>query len=207
MKILRIHCSPRVRESESHRLADAIVAFLTERYPAAAVVDRRLAQGTISHVDGEYADVLGGHGGSEEGSAAKSLAESERLIQELEAADCVVIGTPMHNYTVPSALKAWVDHVVRVHRTFRPTPQGKVGTLRDRPVYVAVSSGSLYSSGRSRQPDFLTPYLTAVLNTIGLRDLHFFSVQGTAFGAQARGDARSKVQQELADHFAALAAA
>ena len=100
-----------------------------------------------------------------------SIARSEELIAELESSDFVVIGTPMHNFTVPSALKAWIDHVVRVRRTFNVTKEGKVGRLRDRPVFVAVSSGGRFSGERARQPDFLTPYLKAVLGTIGLHDL------------------------------------
>ena len=62
------------------------------------------------------------------------MSQSEELIQELESADFVVIGTPMHNFTVPSVLKAWIDHIVRVRRTFDSTKEGYVGRLRDRPV-------------------------------------------------------------------------
>src|SRR6476469_9541206 len=69
-----------------------------------------------------------------------SISQSEDLIQELESSDFVVIGTPMHNFTVPSTLKAWIDHIVRVRRTFNTTKDGYVGLLRDRPVFVAVSS-------------------------------------------------------------------
>jgi FMN-dependent NADH-azoreductase len=152
----------------------------------------------MPHVDENYAvsqqssaDV------SQEGSAARS----EELIQELESSDLVVIGTPVHNFTVPSALKAWIDHVVRVRRTFNVTPGGKVGTLRDRPVFVAVSSGGRFSGERARQPDFLTPYLKAVLGIIGLHDLTFFSVQGTAFGPDAVAEARVKTDRALQEYF------
>jgi FMN-dependent NADH-azoreductase len=131
-----------------------------------------------------------------------TLRTSDALIRDLEAADCVVIGTPMHNYTVPSGLKAWIDHVVRVRRTFQPTPQGKVGTLHDRPIYVATSSGGLYSGENANQPDFLTPYLKVALRTIGLTDLTFFSVEGTAYGEPAVEQARAKTETEIAMHFA-----
>src|SRR4051794_20973665 len=107
-----------------------------------------------------------------------SMSRSEELIQELESADCLVISTPMHNFTVPVALKAWIDHVVRVRRTFDETPQGKVSALHDRPVFVAVSSGGRFSGDRTHQPDFLTPYLKAILGTIGLHNVTFFSVEG-----------------------------
>jgi FMN-dependent NADH-azoreductase len=66
-----------------------------------------------------------------------------------------VIGTPMHNFTVPSALKAWIDHIVRVRRTFNVTPAGKVAMLRDRPVFIAVSSGGRFPESERGSRIFL----------------------------------------------------
>ncbi len=129
------------------------------------------------------------------------MSRSEELIQELESADFVVIATPMHNFTVPAALKAWIDHVVRVRRTFDVTAQGKLGALRDRPVFVAVSSGGRFSGDRAHQPDFLTPYLKAILGTIGLHDLTFFSVEGSALGPDALVAARTKADQAMQRFF------
>jgi FMN-dependent NADH-azoreductase len=108
----------------------------------------------------------------------------------------------MHNLTVPSVLKAWIDHVVRVRRTFNVSPAGKIGLLRDRPVFVAIASGGRFSGERARQPDFLTPYLQAVLGTVGLHDLTFFSVQGTGSGPEAVAETRIKTDQALQAHFA-----
>jgi FMN-dependent NADH-azoreductase len=93
---------------------------------------------------------------------------------------------------------------VRIHRTFHATAAGKVGTLRDRPVFVAVASGGRYSGEHARQPDFLTPYLKAILATIGLRDPTFFSVEGTAIGADALAAARAKAEQALQSHFSSF---
>lgn len=87
----------------------------------------------------------------------------------------------MHNLTVPSVLKAWIDQIVRAGRTFKSTPAGKVGMLRDRPVFIGISSGIIFSGERANQPDFLTPYLLVVLASIGLKTLKFLSVQSTAF--------------------------
>ncbi len=71
---------------------------------------------------------------------------SEAVIRELEAADILLIATPMHNYGVPAAvLKAWVDQIVRIHRTFSSTPGGKVGRLRDRPARLIVASGGWFT--------------------------------------------------------------
>ena len=154
MKILHVSCSPRGEASESNRLAQSIIGHLAHGSMASTVVTRNLGGGTLAHVDANYA--LAQHSATAEISQAGSVAASEELIQELDSADVVVIGTPMHNLSVPSALKAWIDHVVRARRTFKVTAQGKVGLLRDRPVYVAVASGGRFSGEHARQPDFLT---------------------------------------------------
>jgi len=200
MKILHVSCSPRGQDAESYRLSRKIVDRLLQLAPAASVVNRGLGDGALPHVDANYA--LAQHSATAEVTRDGSIARSEALIQELEGADVVVLGTPMHNFGPPSALKAWIDHVVRAGRTFNVTPEGKVGTLRDRPVLVAVASGGYFSGERARQPDFLTPYLKAILGTIGLRDLIFFSVQGTGHGPVALAQARARADQTLQAHFA-----
>jgi FMN-dependent NADH-azoreductase len=200
-RILFVSCSPRGRAAESHRLAQRLIGHLLETQPDAVVMERVIGWGTIDHVDENYAIA---QGSSSDPSQSGSIAVSEELIQELESADVLVIGTPMHNFTVPSVLKAWIDHVVRVRRTFNVTPGGKVGLLRDRPVFVAISSGGRFSGERARQPDFLTPYLKAVLGIIGLRDLAFFSVQGTGSGPEAIAAARDRADQALREHFSSV---
>lgn len=200
MKILHVSCSPRGQAAESYRLSRKIVDLLLRASPAATVVERALDDGALPHVDANYA--LAQHSAMAKVHRDGSIARSEALIQELESADVVVMGTPMHNLSVPSSLKAWIDHVVRARRTFDLTPAGKVGTLRDRPVFVAVASGGIYSGERARQPDFLTPYLKAILATIGLRDLTFFSVQGTGHGPEAVAEARARTHEALKAHFA-----
>jgi FMN-dependent NADH-azoreductase len=199
MKILHVSCSPRGQAAESYKLAQKIIGFLFEREPTSILINRVVGGGAISHVDADYAV---SQQSSADISQEGSISRSDELIQELESSDFVVIGTPVHNFTVPATLKVWIDHIVRVRRTFNVTPQGKVGTLRDRPVFVAVSSGGRFSGERARQPDFLTPYLKAVLGTIGLHDLTFFSVQGTGSGPDAVAEARTKADQALQAYFA-----
>jgi FMN-dependent NADH-azoreductase len=202
-KILHVTCSPLGQASRSCGLSQKIVGHLLKSDPAAILVNRVIGGGAVSHIDESYAAALG----ATQQSPAEiypegSMSRSEELIQELESSDFVVIGTPVHNFTVPATLKVWIDHIVRVRRTFNVTPQGKVGTLRDRPVFVAVSSGGRFSGERARQPDFLTPYLKAVLGTIGLHDLTFFSVQGIGSGPDAVAEARTKADQTLQAYFA-----
>jgi FMN-dependent NADH-azoreductase len=184
MNILHITCSPRGAASHSTRFSRHIVERLRARHPQARVSHRDFAVAPLPHVDAAYAEVLAGAPVPAAGPSP-SLRLSDQLIAELQAADCIVIGTPMHNYSVPSVLKAWIDHVVRIGRTFAPTPQGKQGLLHDRPVYIAVAAGGGYADGTARQPDFVTPYLRAALGTIGLHDLRFFPLQRTVLGDAA----------------------
>jgi FMN-dependent NADH-azoreductase len=199
--ILHVTCSPRGQASESLRLSRKIVDHLCRLHPRAVVIEREIGDGAIAPIDEAYAT---SQQSSEDVSRAGSMGRSEILVRELETADAVVIGTPMHNMTVPAALKTWIDHVVRARRTFNVTAAGKVGLLRDRPVYVAIASGGLFSGERARQSDFLAPYLRAVLAIIGLRDLTFFSVQGTSAGLNAVVEARIRAEDALRAHFSSL---
>ena len=195
MKILHVSCSPRGPLSESSRLSRRIVDLLARRDPAAVVLERPIGDEPVPHIDAIYAGAQ--HAVVDERARGGSMSRSETLIQELESADAVVIGTPMHNLMVPSTLKAWIDHVVRARRTFGMTAGGKAGFLRDRPVFVAVASGGVFSGEDARQPDLLTPYLRLALGTIGLADMHFFSVEGTAFGAEWVARARAQTDARL----------
>lgn len=196
--ILHIICSPRGQASESRRLSQTLIDHLLRQSPDALVVTRLLGGVAMPPVDEDYAI---SQQATADVSQAGSMAFSETLVAELESADIVVIATPMHNFTVPFALKAWIDHVVRVRRTFNVSPTGKIPLLRDRPVYVAIASGGRFSEDGTRQPDFLTPYLKAILATIGLHDLAFFSVQGTAFGPDTLTKARSETCKVIERHF------
>ncbi|NSX13178.1 NAD(P)H-dependent oxidoreductase [Cupriavidus taiwanensis] len=111
-----------------------------------------------------------------------ALALSETLIAELESADAVLISTPMHNFTVPSALKAWIDLVVRPNRTFRNTPAGKVGMLADRPVLALVSCGGPFREGPGSQQDFLTPYLKYVFAAVGITQVEVLRMERMNWG-------------------------
>jgi FMN-dependent NADH-azoreductase len=200
MNILHLSASPRGTASDSYILSRHVVESLLVAHPGALVTARELWRDALPHADGDYAVAL--TQGRVAPADTGSLARSDALIAELEAADVLVIGTPMHNLTVPSALKAWLDHVARAHRTIRLTPRGKVGMLASRPVYLAIASGGRRAGPDARQPDFIEPYLRAVLPMIGLADITVFSVEGTAMGAEAAAQARTDARAAVARHFA-----
>ena len=179
LNILHIDCSPRA-ESHSRHLSAAIVAKLLDAAPGARIGRRDLGADPLPHATSDYAVTLSSPA-TLAAPVAGSLDLSDKLIREIEWAEAIVIGTPMHNLTVPSVLKAWIDQVLRAGRTFRSTPEGKTGMIADRPVFVGIASGGTFGREGSTQRDFLTPYLTEVLGHIGLKSIQFLSVQATAF--------------------------
>lgn len=205
MNILHISASPRGAQAASRALSNHVVERLLARHPGASVTLRELAgtegEPALPHIDAAYALALSS-AANEPGFDGAQL-RSDGLIEELVRADIVVIGTPMHNLTVPSTLKSWIDHVVRLNRTMRPTPEGKVGNLHDRPVYLALASGGIRTGERARQPDFLEPYLRAVLAMIGLKDVTVFSAEGQALGAERAAEGRARAWAEVERHFGA----
>lgn len=202
MHVLRVIASPRGTESESRRLSQEILEALTLQAGGRTLHATDLDTNELPAVDGSYAAALASPADPDSPPApGTTLHRSDRLIAQLDAADVVVIATPMHNFTLPSALKAWVDHIVRIRSTFCVTPQGKVGTLRNRPVYVALSCGGFISGDRARQPDFLRPYLQHTLATVGLHDVHFVSVEGAALGEAALLAGRQRASEAVAALF------
>jgi FMN-dependent NADH-azoreductase len=179
MNILHIDCSPRM-ESHSRRLSAAIVQKLLRIAPGASISRRDFAAAPLPHAAPDYATTLSSPA-TLAAPLAGALDRSEVLIQEVETADVIVIGTPMHNLTVPSVLKAWIDQILRAGRTFMSTPAGKVGMLSDRPVFIGIASGGVFTGDRANQPDFLTSYLSVVLGSVGLKSLQFLPLQATAF--------------------------
>jgi len=196
--ILRILVSPRP-QAFSRRVAGEIVARIAGRYPGVRIMTRDLAAEPPPHPDRDlYEAIL-----SPTPDDDPRFALSETYIAELEAADFVVIGTPMNNFTVPSSLKAWVDHIVRIRRTFRSTPEGKVGMLRDRPLIVVSAHGG-YVTVPPIQPDFLTPYLQTVFDTIGIPSVEFVRLEGMSRGPEAVARALDAAQSWMAQRLPQL---
>jgi FMN-dependent NADH-azoreductase len=124
------------------------------------------------------------------------------LIDELFAADIIVLAVPMHNFGPPSTLKAWIDHVVRVGRTVSYSEQkGPEGKLKGKRVILVLASGGVYSDGPAKPLDFQEPYLRAILGFIGLTDIDVVRVEGVAMSAigpdQAVASARAQSKEVL----------
>lgn len=192
-RILLLNSGPHSDASHGYRLAmDAIAASGLSNVQ---ITERDLVQSPIPPIGRDYALAVTSHTPHD----AQEFAWSERLITELEQHDLLFIVTPMHNFTVPAALKLWIDHVIRINRSFNSTPQGKVGLMKDRPTFVLVSSGSFHVGERAKQADFLTPYLKYALASIGISDVHFFPLQGLVLGPEAVALAVEEARLQLSE--------
>jgi len=182
--ILLIQSSPRGLESYSQKAARSIVSDLEERYLDAKVVVRDLAQNPPPHVGEAF--VRGISTGPEQRTPEQTqvLASSDVLIDELLAADVMVFAVPMHNFGLPSTLKAWIDHVVRLGRTVAySSEKGPEGMLKGKRAILVLASGGVYSDGPAKPLDFQEPYLRAILGFIGLTDVDVVRVEGIAVSA------------------------
>jgi FMN-dependent NADH-azoreductase len=186
-RVLHVAASARGAASISRRVAGVLIAALSRDDPTLRLVERDLAAEPPPHPDAAFA-AASLMAEAERGDAERrALERSEALIAELEASDIVVVSTPMHNFAAPSALKAWIDYVVRPGRTFRVTPTGKVGLLIDRPTLAIVACGGRFDDrgpGLS-QVDHLGPYLRTVFATVGLTDFELFRLEQLRRGPEA----------------------
>ena len=150
------------------------------------VVERHLAPDNIPHLTLETLGALGVAVDQRTTSQANAIQFADQIIEEVEAADVIVIGAPMYNFSIPSTLKAWFDHVARAGRTFKYTANGPVGLLKNKKLYVVASRGGYYT-GESpmRTMDFQEPYLRSFWAFLGVTDVNFIHVEGQAIGAEA----------------------
>jgi FMN-dependent NADH-azoreductase len=187
--VLLIHSSVFADKSQSLALARDFL----KRYPHRSVVERALSPQTMPHLDGETFLAMGTPAAEQDGRQAAAAALSDALIAEVEAADTIVLAAPMYNFSIPSTLKAWIDHVARRGRTFRYTEKGPEGLLKGKKVYVLTARGGVYSNGAPAAAfDFQEPYLRAVLGFLGLTDVTFVHFEGLAMGPEAANTNREK---------------
>lgn len=195
-RILLLNSGPHSDASHGYRLAMETIS--DSGLADVQITERDLLQSPLPPIGHEYALAVT----SASPRDTRAFDCSERLISELEQHDVLFIVTPMHNFTVPASLKLWIDHVIRIGRSFESTPNGKVGVMKDRPTFILVSSGGFHVGERAKQADFLTPYLRYALASIGIIDVHFFPLQGLVFGAQAVAQAINDVREPLSETFA-----
>lgn len=174
MNILHIDSSVLGDNSASRQLSATIVARLRAEHPAATVSYRDLAAQSLPH----YTPILA--------DDHPCVARNAEILDEFLAADTVVIGAPMYNFTVPTQLKAWFDRILIARKTFQYTDHGVEGLAGGKRVIVASSRGGIYSSGPAQAVDFQEPWLRHVLGMMGISDIEVIRAEGLNLGAEQR---------------------
>lgn len=179
-KILNVISSPRGAASHSIQLAEALLRDLRSAYPGSTVKTVNLVEKQFPHL--EEVHLAGFFTPAEQHTSLhkEALRHSEEAIQDILEADILVIGAPMYNFSIPSALKAWIDHIVRRGVTFSYSEKGVEGLVKGKKVYLVESSGGIFSEGMLKEKDFVEPYLRWILGFIGLTDITTLRVEGTA---------------------------
>ena len=176
MKLLQIDSSARA-SSVSRRLTARFADEWKKNHPEGKVTHRDLATTALPLITDDW-----GAAYLEESKRTPAqqayLSTSDELIAEVQAADTIVIGTPMYNFNIPSLLKAWIDLVVRLGKTVVYGPQGPRGLLIDKKVIVVTARGGAYERGsHTHAYDFQEPYLRHILAFIGLTDVTFIHAE------------------------------
>ncbi|MBS7566698.1 FMN-dependent NADH-azoreductase [Mucilaginibacter sp. Bleaf8] len=177
-RILHLISTIQGNESYSLKLGKAIVEKVIEKYPGSTVEEVDLNNLDIPHLNPKMLQAMFTPGDQLTPEAKESLRYSDEAVKQLMASDIVVIGAPLYNFTVPTTLKSWIDHITRAGITFRYGENGPIGMVTGKKVYVAMSSGGIYSEGPSQGNDFVAPFLKAFLGFLGMTDLAVFRAEG-----------------------------
>jgi FMN-dependent NADH-azoreductase len=191
-RILEISASARDEGSMTRLLTRDLIKALEDRYGDITITRRNVAEG-LPFVDADW--VVATNTPEEDRTEAqrRTLAFSDELVAELMAADILVIGAPIYNFSIPASLKAWIDMIARVRLTFHYTEQGPVGLVEGKKAFVLTPSGGVPVGS---PVDFATPYLRHALGFVGIKDVQVVGAQGADRGNdQALDDARARIAE------------
>ena len=201
-KLLHIDSSILGGNSVSRQLTAQIVASWRAAHPATQVSYLDLAVDTPSHLSAEslgFRMPAGTATLSE--TQQRENAISEALVSQFLAADVVVIGAPLYNFSVPSQLKAWIDRLAQAGRTFKYTDKGPVGLAGGKTVIVASTRGGVYSTSEGGQAmEHQESYLKVVFGFFGITDVRFVRAEGVAMGPDAKAAALASANVEISTH-------
>lgn len=194
-RVLIIESSARQQGSVSRQLTQAFITQWDSAHPGDEMVVRDVAENVLPHLD---ASLLGGWTKPEaehDVAEREALQRSNLLTDELLAADVLVLAAPMYNFTIPSTLKAWLDHVLRAGVTFKYTETGPQGLLEGKRAIVLTSRGGVHAGGAS---DHQEPYLRQALAFIGIHDVTFVHAEGLNMGGEVAERGLSQAMAALA---------
>jgi FMN-dependent NADH-azoreductase len=193
--ILVINSSAAGQDSVSRVLVADAVSKLLEVNSAAKITHRDLGENPPPHLVAQTLNGVRGTAATDTEFAARRL--SDELVGELKAADTLVIGSPMYNFSISTTLRAWFDHVLRAGVTFSYADGSPKGLLAGKRAIVIESRGGLYSEGPAQAVDFQEPYLRQLLGFMGITDVAFVRAEKIGYGAEARTAAIEGARAQL----------
>ncbi|MDB5520305.1 MAG: acpD [Tardiphaga sp.] len=203
MKLLHIDSSVLGPHSVSRQVSAAIVDRLAKATPTSLdIVYRDLTAAPLDHLSGSH--LAAAQGVAPSPALAQDLAAGQTMLDEFLAADIVVIGAPMYNFTIPSQLKAWIDRIVVAGKTFKYSDKGAEGLAGDKRVIIAVSRGNFYAAGApAAAGEHLETYLRWVFGFIGITNPEIISADGVQAGPEHREKALASALQAATNLHAA----
>lgn len=177
-RILHLISSIQGQSSYSLKLGQAVVEKIMAKYPGSSVEEVNLNELDLPHLNPRILQSMFTPGEQLTAEDRESLRYSDEAVSQLMAADIIVIGAPLYNFTIHTALKAWLDLITRAGITFSYNEHGPIGLVEGKQVYVAMSSGGVYSEGPGQQNDFVAPYLKSFLGFLGMTELKVFRAEG-----------------------------
>ncbi len=176
MKILQVTSSILGDHSFSTKLGNAIVEKLKAKESGSTVLVKDLGMNPLHHFSTAFFVPAENRTPEQD----DIVASSDEAIKEVNDADAIVISIPMYNFSFPSNLKTWIDNICRAGITFHYTETGPEGLINGKKVYLAISTGGIYTVEETRPLDFTEPYVKTVLGFIGMTDVTVFRVEGVA---------------------------
>ena len=205
--ILRIDSSARNESSHSRRIANRIEAALVKSKPQLKVQRRDLSREPLPHIEDDTIQGFYTLPDQLNDELRRATALSDKLIEELMSAEILLISAPIYNFGVPSSLKAWIDQVVRIGRTFSYIDGEFGGLVPANKAIVATSFGAVgYGEGGAFAPmNFLEPYLVSLLSFLGISDVEVFRIEGTTGEAEHVEAETNRIFQQIDRAFAPAA--
>ncbi len=192
--VLRISSSILGGNSTSALLTNELIEALKAQSGGVVVTDRDFSQTPVPHVDEAWLSALVTPEAERSPEQKAKVAFSDKLIAEVIRADTLVIALPMYNFTVPSMLKAWVDHIARAGVTFTYTNEGPKGLLNSKKVYLVTTMGGHHEVGVS---DFIRPYMKLIMGFLGLTDVEIITAAGLNMGPSHREAGLENARSEI----------
>ncbi len=193
--------------SVSNQITGELIDALRQNEPGVEVVTRDVGAHPLPHLAPERMAALSGNTQTPE--TAETARYLDAVLAEVEAAEVIVIGSPMYNFGITSTLKVWFDHLLRAGKTFRYTANGPEGLLTGKRAIVVEARGGVYTSGPAAPSDHQEPHLRSLLGFVGITDQIFVRAEGLAISPESRAasvEAALDEVRQIAPRFAKVAA-